>query len=250
MTSAKTSPAQIDNPALAEHANAIRTLGKQTIHNVIEIGRHLTEAKKIAGHGNWLPWLRQEFDWSESTALRFMRVYELGKSVTVTDLELPVKAIYLLAAPSTPEEARDEIIEHAKTGEPISTATVKQTITKTRTDTKSKQPQAARRERRSRVMVGGEHFENYRTMFLIRAHEAMLMAKYPDDWPLLEKWKPEFVEDARRVAAKWSALAAEIEKRPGDRLADVTDLKKHGKPRQGTARPPKFDIIARERGAK
>jgi hypothetical protein len=235
MTSAKTSPAQIDNPVLAEHAAAIRDLGRQTIHNVVEIGRHLTEAKKIAGHGNWLPWLRQEFDWSESTALRFMRVYELGKSVTVTDLELPVKAIYLLAAPSTPEEARDEIIERAKTGEPISTATVKQTIARTRTDTKS------RRERRSKVMVGGEHHQNYRTMFFIRAdeamrmaNEAMLMAEYPDDWPLLEKWKPEFVEQARRVATKWSALAAEIEQRPGDRLADVTDLLKHGTRRQSS----------------
>jgi hypothetical protein len=237
VTSAKTSPAQID-PALAEHAEAIRYLGKRVIKDVIEIGRHLTEAKVIAGHGNWLPWLEREFGWTEMTATRFINVYEMSKSNKLLDFDLPVSGLYLLAAPSTPEEARDEIIERAKAGEPVSTGTIKETIARTRTDTKSKQPQAARRERRSKVMVGGEHFENYRTMFFIRADEAMLMAEYPDDWPLLEKWKLEFVEQARRVATKWSALAAKIEQRPGDRLADVTDLKKHGKPRQGTARPP------------
>jgi hypothetical protein len=94
------------------------------------------------------------------------------------------------------------------------------------------QPQAARRERRSTVMVGGEHVENFRTMFLMRVHEAMLMAQYPDDWPLPKKWKKEFFEDASRVASKWSALAAKIEKRTGDRLA------RQGTARKGTARPP------------
>ena len=45
-----------------------------------------------------------------------MQVHELAlKSVTVTDLELPVRGLYLLAAPSTPEEARAEVIERAET---------------------------------------------------------------------------------------------------------------------------------------
>ena len=34
-----------NNAILVEHAAAIRQLGKQTVENVIEIGRHLTEAK-------------------------------------------------------------------------------------------------------------------------------------------------------------------------------------------------------------
>jgi hypothetical protein len=46
---------------LDAHADAIRTLGKQTQHNIIEIGRHLTEARDLAGHGNWLFWLAREF---------------------------------------------------------------------------------------------------------------------------------------------------------------------------------------------
>jgi hypothetical protein len=35
-----------------------------------------------------------------------MRVHELGKSVNLTDLDIPVSGLYLLAAPSTPEPVR------------------------------------------------------------------------------------------------------------------------------------------------
>jgi Protein of unknown function (DUF3102) len=31
------------------------------IRDIIEIGRRLTDAKAIAGHGNWLPWSEKEF---------------------------------------------------------------------------------------------------------------------------------------------------------------------------------------------
>jgi hypothetical protein len=111
-------PAQIDNPVLIEHAEAIRNLGKRVIKDVIEIGRRLAAAKELCGHGNWLPWLDREFGWEETTARRFMSVYELaGKSGNLQDLSLPVSAIYLLAAPSTPDEARDEIIKRAEAGE-------------------------------------------------------------------------------------------------------------------------------------
>ena len=44
------------------------------------------------------------------------------------DLGLPVSSLYLLAAPSTPKEARTEIIQRAEAGEKISGATVKETI--------------------------------------------------------------------------------------------------------------------------
>jgi hypothetical protein len=113
------------NSVLAEHAIEIHRLGKRA---VIEIGRRLTECKRICGHGNWLPWLAREFGWSGSTALRYMRVYEMSKSVTVTDLGVPFKSLYLLAAPSTPETARTDIIKRAQSGEVIPLPEVKRTI--------------------------------------------------------------------------------------------------------------------------
>ena len=54
---------KLSTPA-AQHAEAIRVLGRQRVANVIEIGRRLTEAKALAGHGGWLPWLEREFGWT------------------------------------------------------------------------------------------------------------------------------------------------------------------------------------------
>ena len=121
-----------DNRILTKHAAAIRRLGKRVIADVIEIGRLLTECKHICGHGNWLPWLDREFGWADDTALNFMRVYELSKSRKFRDLSLPLSGLYLLAAPSTPKEARDAIIERAQAGETAPVAEVKRTIERTK----------------------------------------------------------------------------------------------------------------------
>jgi Protein of unknown function (DUF3102) len=100
---------------LAENAEEIRKLGKRVGRDVIEIGRRLTGMKKLCGHGNWLPWLEREFGWTDRHALNYTRVYELSlKSENFSDLEIPVSALYLLAAPSTPPEAVDEVIECAR----------------------------------------------------------------------------------------------------------------------------------------
>jgi hypothetical protein len=64
-----------------------------------------------------LPWLEREFEWTDRHALNFMRVYELtGKSENFSDLSLPVSGLYLLAAPSTPDEVQQEVIAHAVAG--------------------------------------------------------------------------------------------------------------------------------------
>src|SRR6476660_4382777 len=88
---------------LNEHAAEIYRLSKRIIADIIEIGRHLTEAKAEAGYGHFGQWLKQEFDWTDRTAQRFMNVYELSRSnpTRVSDLDLPMRALYALAAPGT-----------------------------------------------------------------------------------------------------------------------------------------------------
>jgi hypothetical protein len=114
---------------LAAHAAVIRVLGKRVVGDVIEIGRRLTECKATLGHGNWLPWLDREFGWEETTALRFMRVFELqNKSGKLLDLDVPVSSLYLLAAPSTPKEARDAVIDAAAGGKRLTHDEVKDLI--------------------------------------------------------------------------------------------------------------------------
>jgi hypothetical protein len=117
------------NPVLAEHAVAIKALGKRVIADVIEIGARLTECKRICGHGNWLPWLEREFGWTDKTAENFINVHKLGgKFENFSNLDLPLSGLYLLAAPSTSDEARTEIIERAQAGERVPVAEVKRTI--------------------------------------------------------------------------------------------------------------------------
>jgi hypothetical protein len=101
----------------------------QGVGDIIEIGRRLADAKQRCGHGNWLPWLEREFGWEETTARRFMTVYDFaGKYGKLQDLNLPVSGLYALAAPSTPEEVRHAVIDRAASGETLTHAQVKAMI--------------------------------------------------------------------------------------------------------------------------
>jgi protein gp37 len=123
-------PANLHDDAafLAHSANQIRGLRKRARADLIEIGRILTECKTRCGHGNWLPWLDREFDWTEMSATRFMNVYELNKSNNLLDLNVADSSLYLLAAPSTPESACAEVINRAESGDRLKHADVQAII--------------------------------------------------------------------------------------------------------------------------
>jgi hypothetical protein len=116
--------------ALVKHAAEIRRLNKQTMENIVEIGRRLSECRAIfKKNGEWCAWLKDELDWSDQTARRFIHVYEqLPELNKLLSRQFPISALYLLAAPSTPAKARAEIIERAQTGETVSVAEVKRRI--------------------------------------------------------------------------------------------------------------------------
>ena len=71
---------------------------------ILEIGRRLIEAKAQLEHGEWLPWLEKEVEFSEATAQRFMRIArEYTNPSLVTDLGAS-KALVLLALPASERE--------------------------------------------------------------------------------------------------------------------------------------------------
>jgi hypothetical protein len=111
-----------DRAFVKERADSIRDVAKKTAQGVIMIGQWLTEAKSRLKHGQWLPWLETEFSWSDRTARRLMQVHEAFKTDTVADLEIDVSALYLIAAPKTPEPVRLEIIRRAQSGEVMTKA--------------------------------------------------------------------------------------------------------------------------------
>src|SRR3954451_20700424 len=82
----------------AEHAEAIRVLGRRVVGDIIEIGNRLIAVKGRLAHGEWLPWLDKELGWkNERTAQRFMSAADAFKYDTVSDLPIDAGALYLLA---------------------------------------------------------------------------------------------------------------------------------------------------------
>ncbi len=87
----------------------------------VEIGRRLEEAKRALPYGAWGDWLKNEVDFSQSTANNFMKLFEeygsaqisiFGASVdSQTFANLPYsKALQLLAVPANEREAFAEEI--------------------------------------------------------------------------------------------------------------------------------------------
>lgn len=110
----------IDTRAFVEtRTSEIKTLVKRSAQDIIEIGQKLTEVKARLGHGNFGAWLEAEFEWSESAAQKLMSVAHKFKNVNFTDLSIAPSALYMLAAPSTPDEAVDEAMQRAQNGERI-----------------------------------------------------------------------------------------------------------------------------------
>ena len=107
------------SPALAsslvdEYFERINALGNSA---VLETGRLLKEFKDKTVHGDWLPLLKK-LGWSEDTAERFLRAYcvfgdaNLPNSANLRNLSQ--SAVFILAAPSTPKNVRDRIVERAQ----------------------------------------------------------------------------------------------------------------------------------------
>jgi hypothetical protein len=115
----KTRISAADAAFLRKSADTIRSRRKRVIADIVCIGDVLSKCKQRLPHGRWLPWLKDEFGWSEQTARNFMNVAELAKTKTVVDLPIEPKALYRLAAPSTPEPVRDRFLASAQAGETI-----------------------------------------------------------------------------------------------------------------------------------
>jgi Protein of unknown function (DUF3102) len=116
-------------PIVAEHLQEIRARGRRMIEDAVEIGRRLTECRRVIRR-DWIGWLDRELGFSDRSALDFMRVYHLAltRSENFSDLSLPVSGLYLLARPSTSEAIRDDILGRAAAGEAISFAEIKREV--------------------------------------------------------------------------------------------------------------------------
>jgi hypothetical protein len=115
-----------------ERTERVHRLARMTAAAIAQIGQDLTEVKVRLGHGQFLKWIDREFGWQERSAQNFMNVYHNVaphlKSATVADLQIEFRALYLIAAPSTPEPVRTAIIEHAESGHHVTREEVREVL--------------------------------------------------------------------------------------------------------------------------
>ncbi len=119
----------------------IRILVKQTAQGIIEIGQRLIEVKERLPHGEFLPWIRDEFGWSRETAHRFIHVAENFPQIAHC-VQFQMRALYLLASPSTPESARDEALTLAESGERITHQAAQEIIAKHKAEAEAAKTEA------------------------------------------------------------------------------------------------------------
>ena len=130
-TSAREAPAERDISVITKEIKDIQRQAQATaLMYAVEIGRRLVEAKSLLPYGTWGEWLKEEVNFSQSSANNFMRLFDeygaaqisiFGASVDSQTLgKLPYsKALQLLAIPSEEREAFAEEVdaEHISTRE-------------------------------------------------------------------------------------------------------------------------------------
>jgi hypothetical protein len=240
---------------LTEKAEAIHALereGKRVVFKVAcEIGGHLSSARDRlsrngSGDGTWLAWLEREFPhWgSQRTAYNYIGIFKFaqrhGGQVATFANSIELSAVYLLAAPSTPEEAHTEVAERIGHGEELTRQGVKDIIDRHRgpTGRRTKDPQSpAHRSRPSappsdapvpapsapRKFTPGETLTDI--VWTIEALVQSIADTVPSE-VVAELHSTALIKLARdaEVARAWlgalQVLAASAARRAGDRPAD------------------------------
>src|SRR5262249_34972793 len=95
-------PADLIASYLDDAAAEIVGRGRQMVADIIAIGRRLVEVKERVGHGRYEAFVRDRVGLSLSSALRFVRAYQMLESAKLTDLpsletvRIDCAALYLL----------------------------------------------------------------------------------------------------------------------------------------------------------
>lgn len=113
---AQTGQAPSTERSIGDITTEILRLKQDAGNAILGIGQRLIEAKAILPHGEWLPWLTEQVEFSERTAQSFMRLArEWSNPQALADLGA-TKALALLALP--PEERERFLTEnHVVDGE-------------------------------------------------------------------------------------------------------------------------------------
>lgn len=99
---------------------------KRTAEDIVAIGQDLNAVKERMPHGQFLPWIQSEFEMGQRTAYNFMAVADQFGDKLAKFANLKPSAIFELAAPSTPEPIRQEVIARSEAGEEVTLKEIKE----------------------------------------------------------------------------------------------------------------------------
>lgn len=112
-----------------QRTGEIRERLRRSAQDIWEIGQKLADVRSRLKHGQFEAWLKAEFNWSRRMAYNFIKVYEtFGKRANLAQIDIATSVLYLLAAPSTPQDVRDEFLQRAREGETVTHKNLRQLI--------------------------------------------------------------------------------------------------------------------------
>jgi Protein of unknown function (DUF3102) len=106
------------SPEIQSEARATAArIRERTRASILDTGRDLLAIKEKLEHGAFGRWIEAEFGMTERTAQNYMAVAStLGDKSEIVSL-FPPTTVYRLAAKSTPNSVREEVIKRVKAGE-------------------------------------------------------------------------------------------------------------------------------------
>ena len=116
-----------DAVSVRESTVRIKALQRSASESIVEIGKELILVKSKLGHGSFGKWVDAEFGWSHDAVSRFINVSNRFSDISQIANYGP-SALYLLASPSTPDEAVAEAIHRADHGEEITHKVAKEIV--------------------------------------------------------------------------------------------------------------------------
>jgi hypothetical protein len=195
----------------------IRILVKQTAQGVIDIGQRLLEVRDRLEHGQFLHWIETEFGWKKSTAYNLINV--ASNFQPVGNFDFSPKVLYLLAAPSVPEEARQEALCLAESGEKITPAKAQEIIAKHKAEAEAAKQEV--KEKQQTITSLQDQIASLESNLtrVRREHAQMLLTKQVDDRDiirqqnLVEKLEAQIEElKAKAVQPQVIEIEKEVEK--------------------------------------
>ncbi|WP_449001201.1 DUF3102 domain-containing protein [Myxosarcina sp. GI1(2024)] len=181
--------------SVEQHAVEIKSLIRQTAQDLVSIGQKLSEVKKKLQHGNFRNWLRTEFDWSMSSATKLMQVSEQFKDVNFANLNFSTSALYILAAPSTPKEARQQALKLASHGEQITYSLAKVIVNRYKDIYSVREPEL---DRQSQTKMDSKHQSSIQTINV--AAQAIADETVEERDPFQENQNNSLIEDVGTLA--------------------------------------------------